>query len=71
MRVTRVIAIGIGALAIGGTLAATAEAQAGRGTSLCMAVPGSQVTFPAGGHGYNFVQPPPAAPPAFFQVCEE
>lgn len=50
--------------------AAPPGAGAGKGTSLCHAVPADAVTFPAGGPGYNFVQAPPATESAFVQVCD-
>jgi hypothetical protein len=41
----------------------------GIGTSLCQPAPAEEVTVPAGGPLYNFVQPPPAAVTAFERVC--
>jgi len=50
--------------------AAPAGAQHGPGFSLCQAVPASGMgVSPAGGPGYNFEQPPPAAQTAFDNVC--
>jgi hypothetical protein len=58
------------------TLAGTAPAGAhvppgpgGNGTpSICVQVPGAQVTTPAGGPGYGFVGGPPASGRAYEQV---
>ncbi|HEY9610311.1 hypothetical protein [Allocoleopsis sp.] len=40
------------------------------GNVLLEPVPGSNKTTPAGGPGYGFFQPPPAAPIAFEKVSE-
>ena len=48
------------------------EKLAGGSTpALCEPVPGAEVTAPAGGPGYGFFSPPPAAEIAFEKVCSE
>ena len=60
-----------GALTLVGAAPAVAAppGPSGIGTSLCQPVPAEEVTVPAGGPRYNFVQPPPAAVTAFERVC--
>jgi hypothetical protein len=48
-------------------LGATPALATPPGFSLCQPVPNE--AFPAGGPGFNFVQPPPASPTAFDRVC--
>jgi hypothetical protein len=62
-----------GAAAPVGTVPASANIPPGPGgngtPSICVQVPGFNVTTPAGGPGYGFVQGPPASDQAYDHVA--